>query len=234
MRTIIKILIFNLIFISLYSQTETAGAKILSENEVNEIFTHSLKTDLGIKFPIFRIYNYTDISGEYFIVLTENYYKTENNNPLNDSITGFCIKKNKSDYSIVWQLKDFILNENSAKSSENSIWFWTKYFDLKDIDNDGLIDPIIIYGTSGLNGTDDGRIKILVYYKNNKCGIRHQNGILDFQRNTKIDKDYYNLPIKIQKHVRGVMEKMNENKHAIFPYGYNENMAAKKTYLEEK
>lgn len=234
MRNIIKIIIFNLVFISLYSQTETVGTKILSENEVNEIFTHSLKTDLGIKFPIFRIYNYTDVSGEYFIVLTENYYKTENNNPLNDSISGFCIKKNKADFSKVWQLKDFILKENSAKSSENSIWFWTKYFDLKDFDHDGLVDPIIIYGTSGLNGIEDGRIKILVYHKNGKFGIRHQNGVLDLQRNTKIDKEFYNLPLEIQNHVGGLMEKMKENNQAIFPYRYKENMAAKKTYLSEK
>ena len=102
-----------------------------------------------------------------------------------------------------------------------------------DFDKDGLIDPIIIYGTSGNNGTEDGRIKILIYYKGKKHAIRHQNGSLDFERNTQVDADFYNLPISIQKHVRKVMKKMTDNNHAIFPYGWEENMDAKKTYFDE-
>ena len=73
----------------------------------------------------------------------------------------------------------------------------------------------------------------MIYYKNNKYGIRHQNGTLDFQRNTQVDADFYKLPIQIQKHVKEVMEKMTENRHAILPYGYKENMDAKKTYFDE-
>lgn len=46
---------------------------------------------------------------------------------------------------------------------EASIWFWTNYSGFADLDKDGLIDPILIYGTSGMNNTDDGRVKILTY-----------------------------------------------------------------------
>jgi len=164
----------------------------------------------------------------------EQEYKVENDQVLNDTIKGLYIKKDGDNYSVLWQMRDFVLEMNKADSPEFSIWFWTKYFDLKDFDGDGLIDPIIIYGTSGINGIEDGRIKILVYYQGQKQAIRHQNGTLDFQRNTQVDSGFYNLPIQIQNHVRGIMKKMIENDHVIFPSGYEENMNNKMMHFDQK
>ena len=233
MRQIINILIFKLIFISSFAQTSNDNVKILSKSEIKEIFTDKIKSDLGISYSIFRTYYFKDKSGEFYLVLTEKEYKRENDKPLNDSIKGFCVKKVADSYFLEWKMKDFILKENKANTEEYSIWFWTKYFYLRDFDNDGLIDPIIIYGTSGINGTEDGRIKFLIYYKGKKYAIRHQNGTLDYERNTQVDSVFYNLPISIQKHIRGLMEKMIENNHAIFSNGYKENMDTKKTYFDE-
>ena len=81
---------------------------------------------------------------------------------------------------------------------KHSIWFWTKYCLFEDINKDRLIDPIFVYGTSGDNYTGDGRLKILIYYKDKKIAIRHLNGTIDFERKTKVDQSFYDLPVAIQ------------------------------------
>ncbi|PLX04701.1 MAG: hypothetical protein C0594_08915, partial [Marinilabiliales bacterium] len=175
---------------------------------------------LGIQFPIFKTYKFEDKKGLHYLVLTERIYKQSKTMPYNDSIKAYCYLMVKGKPELEWSMRDFIMKPNKSDSDETSIWFWSKYFDIKDFDQDGYVDPVIIYGTSGDNGTDDGRIKILIYYHNVKYGVRHQNGTLDFQRHTKIDENYYTLPVKIQDYVPEVMHKMEENDHAIFPAGY--------------
>ncbi|HNW89238.1 MAG TPA: hypothetical protein PKN48_06215 [Bacteroidales bacterium] len=207
--------------------------QILTEKETDSVFTDKIKAELGIDYTIFRAYYYKDLSGEHYLLLTEREYKRQNAEPLNDTIKAFNLKKQEGKLIIDWILRDFIMAKNKADTPEYSIWFWTKYFDLQDFDGDGLIDPVIVYGTSGNNDTEDGRIKIIVYYKGLKHAIRHQNGPLDFERNTQVDAKFYDLPKQIQVYVKGLMDKMTENNNAIFPYGYKEKMDAKKTYFDE-
>ncbi len=80
-----------------------------------------------------------------------------------------------------------------------------KYFKLNDHYNSGFVDPILVYRT------DDERIKILVYYR----AISHQNGKFDFERNTKFDVSYYELPIGIKKRVCKIIS-ISENEHSFF------------------
>lgn len=211
------------------AQEDTADAGILSESQAEEILTEEVKSRLGIRYPVYRVYSYKDKAGEHLLVLAEREYKMQRDKPLHDSITAFCMKKAGNSLSVEWKMKDFIFDKNEEKS----IWFWTKYFRLKDFDKDGLVDPVVIYGSSGVNGTDDGRVKILVYYKGEKRAIRHQDGVLDPQRHTRIDSLFYSLPQEIRQHVREVMERMTEDGVAIFPAGYEECMEAGERCCDE-
>ena len=100
-----------------------------------------------------------------------------------------------------WTITDFI------DETEKSISFWTRYLSLTDIDNDGYIDPIIVYGTKSLYGEDfeEGRVKILVYYLGKKIAIRHQNSTIDDGRHTQIDKTFFYLPTKLKKKVYNII-----------------------------
>jgi hypothetical protein len=119
-------------------------------------------------------------------------------------------------------------------NDESSIQFWTKYIDFNDYNSDGLVDPIIIYGTSAANGYDDGRIKFIIYYQGQKIAIRHQNGILDYERETQVDKAFYKLPLPLQTSIKQKMESMMKNSHAIFPAGWQAAMRNKKIRFSER
>ena len=225
----ISFLIWNLV---VFGQTNTSS-RILSAQEVDSIFTERIKRELEIKYSIFRAYEYNDKAGRHYLVLTENGSK-DGEHPINDTIQGFNLTEFNGQLKTDWKLSDFTLKQGNENSEEHSIWFWTKYVSLSDIDNDGLVDPIVIYGTSGINGTDDGRIKILTYYKGAKRAIRHQNGVLDFQRNTQVDSMFYELPLTIQEHVKTLIKKMMDNDHAIFPHGWETAMRNKELKFDEK
>lgn len=226
----ISILIIFFISLITFGQRPLVESKILTETEIQTIFTDATKKELGIRFPIFRAYEYNDKLGKHYLVLTENKLDEKSTN---DSIKAFNIKADSSKLSIQWTINDFRLKKNDV-SEEKSIWFWSKYIELNDINGDKIIEPIITYGTSGINSTGDGRIKILIYYENKKSAIRHQNGELDFQRNTKVDKEFYEIPQQIQRRVKEIMKAMTLDNNAIFPAGWEESMANKKLTFEEK
>lgn len=178
-------------------------SKILTKAEKNTIFNKTVKSKFGINFNIRRAYKCLDQSGTYFLALAENSPK--------NSIKAIYLKQTQNGLLEQWKAIDNIID------TEEEIWFFTRYFDIKDIDNDGIIDPIIIYGTSTPEeGNDESRLKILMYYKNKKVAIRHQNCDLDDCRYTQIDKDFYSLPISIQKHVDRIMQLISENNHSTF------------------
>lgn len=139
----------------------------------------------------------------------------------------------KGEFVLEWSVLDFILAQGNPNSEEFSIWFWTKYFQLADLDKDGYIEPILIYGTSGFNETGDGRIKILVYYRGAKRAIRHQNGMLDHTRNTQVDSMFYELPMIVQEQVKKLMVTLKKDGNAIFPAGWEAAMRNKEQYFDE-
>ena len=210
----------------------TFGQKLEKET-VEKLFTSSTKERLGITFPIFRVYEYADHNGKHFFVMTENPYQESAKDPLNDVIKGFCISEKGEKMEVLWSLRDFKEAANNKHDDETSIWFWSKYCQFTDIDKDGLVEPIIVYGTAASNGMNDGRIKILIYYKGQKVGIRHQNGISDGDRYTKVDKTFYTLPVSIQQQAQTIMTKIMDNGHGIFPYGWQEAMKNKKEFFDE-
>lgn len=178
-------------------------SKILTETEKNTVFNRVVKRNYSINFNIRRAYKCTDTSGLYFIALAENSPK--------NNIKAVCLKKTKEGLLKQWSMKDNVVQE------EKEIWFFTRYFDIKDIDKDGILDPIIIYGTSTPeNDNDNSRLKILIYYKNNKIAIRHQNSDMDEGRYTQVDDAFYKLPKSIQYYVDNLINKISRNNHATF------------------
>jgi hypothetical protein len=179
--------------------------RILSENEVEQLFTDELKRTFDIQYPIFRVYAYSDNLGEYRIVLTEN-ANIQTNNNLNIKAFFFRLEKNT--------LKKEREVYDSVNSNETSIWFWTKYCSFSDIDHDGLVEPIIVYGSKPEDGAPY-RVNILIYYKGEKYAQRHKDGDLDFMRSTQIDKAFYALPKTIQERVKTITDVMIENGHVL-------------------
>lgn len=226
--------LFFLVTAFVFGQTNVVSSEILSQQVAATIFTDSLNKQLGMPYPIRRVYKCIDKSGQFFIVLTEsNDAITTNKDTLHYNIKAYNFRQEKNGHSKAWEMTDFITKHATSDEMENSIWFWTKYPEFADIDNDGLIDPIIIYGTSGINHTSDGRIKILIYYKGDKFAIRHQNGTLDFERNTKVDKAFYTLPLRLQDRVKLIMKKITDDGNAIFPHGWQTAMKNHELYFDE-
>jgi hypothetical protein len=147
-------------------------------------------------------------------VLTESNDSISNSNDtFNHSIKALNLKIDGRRLTKTWKINDNIIKN---EKDENSIWFWTSYFDFKDFDNDGLVEPIVVYGTRAMNGYDDGRIKFIIYYKGKKFAIRHQNGVLDNERKTEIDSSFLSLPTKVKDNIKSKMALMEKQGKAIF------------------
>ena len=232
MRYLLCLLMLVVEFSTIHAQKPTVKSEILSAKEVAQIFPDSVCKAQNIQFPILRVYKFSDKSGLYYCVLSESRDEiTTDKDTINFRLKAINLLSVKASLKKTWEINDNIIKENN---NEESIWFWTKYIEFKDYDNDGLADPIVTYGTSGDNGYDDGRIKFIIYYKNQKIAIRHQNGVLDFERETQVDKAFYALPPSLQAAIRTKMELMTKNNQAIFPAGWQVAMKNKKTKINEK
>jgi hypothetical protein len=218
----------------LKAQTVPAGSIKLSADAIQKLLPDSVKKRLGIKFATYAVFEYSDRFKKQYLVLSENSYSREKEQALNDSVQAVLLQHNNGLLQPVLTITDFITpGKNNKGFTDYSIWFWTKYTSIADIDGDGSADPIIVYGTAGENDKEDCKIKIVTCCKGKKFVIRHQNGSLDFERNTHVDKAWYTLPAKIQAKVKSIMNALTANNHAIFPAGWQKAMAAKKTYFDE-
>lgn len=211
------------------SQNKSVSSRTLSEQESKEIFNETVKAKFAIKFKVFRIYEYIDNTGSNYLVLTERDYLKDSLKIKNDTIKAFLFNLKNNQLFLLNTIKDFIL----PKKEESNIWFFTKYVQLNDVDNDGQIDPIVVYGTLASNGLEDGRVKLITVYKDKKYAIRHQSGSLDFERGIQLDKAFYELPNSLQTEVISIMEKMSEQNSIIFPAGWQKAFTEKKTIIRE-
>lgn len=228
------LLLFVLSPFILISQENNQTYSILTDEEVGVMFNDNIRAGLGITYPIFRVFSWSDFSGAHYLVLSERNYKEAGQQVYNDSIKAFNIKMENSNFKIEWQARDFKNNdEQSSEKYESSIWFWTKYCVIEDLDLDGLSDIILVYGTNGDNGYDDGRIKILVYWKGSKFAIRHQNSPYDGGRKTQVDASFYSLPAEIQQRTQKIMQTITDNNHGIFPAGWKEKMKQQALFISE-
>lgn len=217
-----------------YAQNSAVTSEILTHQQVAGLFSDSICQSLNITFPIFRVYRYADQSGQYYCVLTESRDKTgPGKDTINHKIKAFNFKAADNRFVKTWEINDWI-NTRKDEKEETTIWFWSRYMVFKDYDNDGLADPILVYGIKGGNDYDDGRVKFIIYFKGKKYVIRHQNGVLDDERQTEVDKAYYELPSSLQAAIHEKMVLMTNNNQAIFPYGWEKAMKQKKVSFSER
>jgi hypothetical protein len=204
------------LFIPFYVKAQQS--ELLNRAQVASIINDSVKAQFKISYPIFRVYKYVDVSGQYYCVLTESIDSIAKNDDgsddtLHHSIRAIDLKLENSRFSKVWELNDFIEKHDSH---ESSIWFWTKFSEFRDVDNDGLVEPIIIYGTRDDDDIEGGRVKIMIYYKGQKIAIRHHDSDLDEGRSTDVDKAFYSLPQKLKEEVNVKIRLMKKADLTIF------------------
>lgn len=166
-------------------------------------------------FPIYKAYEFQDKSGVCELVLTENQKIISEKDTLNTKIKAVCAMNDHGGFLERWTIND-LLEDSDPK--ETNIWFWTKYCSVKDLDNDGYAEPIIVYGTRDEDG-EIRRVKIITVYKEKKYVIRAVECILDFCRSFKKDSNWNLLPQKIKVYVTQLTEKIRKEQNLLLKDG---------------
>ena len=200
--------------------------QLLQEGKVQELFPFKVQKKLGISFPITKVYTYQDEEGKHFWVFSENklydsskkgekvYRKNNEGEVINDKIKAFHLLRQENTFQVVKILYDY---RPKWEGWEFSIGFWTKFSSLTDLDKDGYVDPIIVYGATPTDGDPDrGKVKIITYYKGEKVGIRHQDAPDDSGRETQIDAAYYKLPKPIRQRIFDTINRLQEQQLTLF------------------
>lgn len=164
-------------------------------------------------FPIYKAYEYQDKSGVVELVLCEN--QSNKKDTLNTKIQAICGKNDHGGFLEKWRIND-LLEDSDPK--ETNIWFWTKYCSIKDIDGDGYIEPVIIYGTR-TEYDEIRRVKIITVYKNQKYVIRAVECDLDYCRSFKKDKNWDLLPQKVKTYVNNLVIKLRKEQYLLLTDG---------------
>jgi len=166
-------------------------------------------------FPIYKAYEYEDKGGVYNLVLCENQKSISKKDTLNTKIQAICGINDHGGFLEKWRINDLLEN---TESKETNIWFWTKYCSVKDLDSDGYIEPIIVYGSR--NEDDEiRRVKIIIIYKNKKYVIRAVECILDDCRSFKKDPNWNLLPQKIKTYIDKLAEKIRKDQGILLKDG---------------
>ncbi len=153
----------------LRGQQNHPSSEILSQSQVSATITNSVKRQFGINFPIIRVYKYVDRSGKYFCVLTEkldSLFTGEEGkyDTLHLAIRAIDLREDSGKLMKVWEINDHAIRDSKIEVVEQSMWFWTKYIEFNDFDGDGVIEPIIVYGTHSDSDLASGRVKCMVIY----------------------------------------------------------------------
>ncbi|WP_455150592.1 M949_RS01915 family surface polysaccharide biosynthesis protein [Capnocytophaga sp.] len=207
MKNLYLFLLFS--FLSLQAQPDSSGATLLTDKQVQTLFPQETLKEIGVTFPIRKVYAFQDKLGKQYLIISEN-----NTNPDKaTSIKAFnVLLKEDTPPQVLWTITDAI------DDTEQAMWFYTRYISLTDLNNDGYIDPIVLYGTESQYGEpyEENRLKFIIYYLGKKTAIRHQNSSLDDGRHTQIDRSYYKLPLALKKKIRSIVATLEEREHALF------------------
>ena len=206
-----------------------------SQSEIDSILTPQVRKQFSIGFDIYRVYEFQDKAGLHLIVMTENPSDSTSQyvSEPKDTIKAYCFQLRGNKLKLLWSFADYILKKDFHISQEISITHWTKYFEIGDYNHDGLVDPIMVYGTLAEEGTSDGRMRILVYYKGEKRILRHQNSPYDNGRKMNVVPEFYGLPNGILNRVQEIMTQQYENDHAIFPVDWKKRMNKKELVMQD-
>ena len=193
---------------SAFGFSQKTESSILDKEQIKQRELENLSD-----FPIYRAYEYQDKGGVFELVLCEN--QTNKKDTLNTKIQAICGMNDHGGFLEKWRIND-LLEDSDPK--ETNIWFWTKYCSTKDIDSDGYIEPIIVYGTR-TEYDEIRRVKIITVYKNQKYVIRAVECDLDYCRSFKKDKNWNLLPQKIKLYVDQLVIKLRKEQYLLLTDG---------------
>lgn len=166
-------------------------------------------------FPIYKAFEYQDKGGVYGLLFCENQKTISKKDTLNTKIQAISTMNDHGGFLEKWRINDLLEN---TEPKETNIWFWTKYCSTKDLDGDGYIDPIIVYGTRNEND-EISRVKIITVYKNKKYAIRAVECDLDDCRSFKKDQNWNTLPQKIKTYVDQLVVKLRKEQNLLLKDG---------------
>lgn len=166
-------------------------------------------------FPIYKAFEYSDKGGVFELLLCENQKYISKKDTLNTKIQAICAVNDHGGFLEKWRINDLL---EKTEPTETTIWFWTKYCSTKDLDGDGYMDPVIVYGTRDENN-EIRRVKIITVYKNKKYVIRAVESVFDEGRSFKKDKEWNVLPQKIKTYVDQLVIKLRKEQDVILKDG---------------
>lgn len=203
--------IFFIFFVlnSLFCFSQKAESSRLSKEQIIQKELNQLSD-----FPIYRAFEYKDKGGVYELILAEN-QKAISKDILNTKIQAVCVLNDHGGFLEKWKIND-LLEDYSPK--ETNIWFWTKYCSTKDLDGDGYIDPVIVYGTR-TEYNEIRRVKIITVYNNKKYVIRAVECDLDYCRSFKKDANWNLLPQKIKTFIDQLVVKIRKEQNLLLKDG---------------
>lgn len=205
-----KYFLLLLFFFSILSFSQKTESYRLTKSEINERELNQVSD-----FPIYKAFECSDKAGIYTLLLCENQKSISKKDTLNTKIQAIYTMSDHGGFLEKWRINDLLEN---TEPKETNIWFWTKYCSTKDLDGDGYIDPVIVYGTRNENN-EIKRVKIITVYKNKKYAIRAIECDLDYCRSFKKDKDWNLLPQKIKTYVDSLVAKLRKEQDLILHDG---------------
>ncbi|KRD58454.1 hypothetical protein ASE40_19195 [Flavobacterium sp. Root935] len=205
-----KYILVLLSFYSTFIFSQKTDSRRLTKQEISE-----RELDNVNDFPIYKAFEYQDKGGVYELVLGENHKTISKKDTLNTKIQAVCVMNDHGGFLEKWKIND-LLEDYIPK--ETTIWFWTKYCSTKDLDGDGYIDPIIVYGTR-TEYDEIRRVKIITIYKNKKYVIRAVECDLDDCRSFKKDQNWNSLPQKIKTYVDQLVVKLRKEQNLLLKDG---------------
>ncbi len=205
-----KIILSLFLYYNIMGFAQKTNSYILDKKQVIQRELKNLSD-----FPIYKVYGYEDKGGIYNLVLCENQKSISKKDTLNTKIQAICGMNDHGGFLEKWRINDLLENTDPK---ETNIWFWTKYCSTKDIDTDGYVEPIIVYGSR--NEDDEiRRVKIITVYKNKKYVIRAVECVLDDCRSFKKDTNWGLLPQKIKTYIDKLVEKIRQDQGILLKDG---------------
>ncbi|MBL0737036.1 hypothetical protein JI750_09090 [Flavobacterium sp. GN10] len=205
-----KYLLILLLFSTSFIFSQKIESHRLTKQEISQRELEGV-TD----FPIYKAFEFSDKDGVYELVLGENQKTISKKDTLNTKIQAICVINDHGGFLEKWRINDLL---EDYEPKETDIWFWTKYCSTKDIDGDGYIDPVIVYGTR-TEYNDIRRVKIITVYKNKKYAIRAVECDLDYCRSFKKDQNWNTLPQKIKTYVDQLVVKLRKEQNLLLKNG---------------
>ena len=207
---------------SLFSQGHSPHSELLSQNEISDLLNDSVTKAFNLDIPVYRIYKYSDKSGNYFNILSElkGPYTIATDTP-NIRVVALNLQMSNGKITKTWNLEKEVLPDYIV--GVQNISFLEDYIEFKDLDNDSIIEPIIVYNTLT-------ELSLLIIYKNQIVSIEYQFQGYDFET-LRVDKSYYELPQIVKSYVEGKLHSLEKSMNIALPDKWQIKMKNHKTLI---